>query len=128
MASDGLCLDQDLVTRLQEFADRAGMSPQEALEVALGLGLEGVKGDEGRLDASIDTVERTAEDLVAMVSMLGPPLLGILRLLVTWAAREGFGVSEDELVAEIMTAAREEWALNLAERGILLSAGSRARP
>jgi hypothetical protein len=119
MTGDGLCLDQSLVERLHEFAGREGLQSQEALEVALGLGLDLAAGGAGRREAALAALAGSVEDLMAAATLLGPPLLAVLRLLVTWAAREGFGVSEDELMAEILSAAAAEWELRLAEAGIL---------
>ena len=123
MPEEGFCLDQSLVDRLQEFAEHEGLAPQEAFEIALGLGLETALGERAKRDAEIEGLSKRVEDVLGIASLLGPPLLGVLRLLVAWAAREGFGVSEDELLAEILSTCREEWELRLAQHGIVSPSG-----
>jgi hypothetical protein len=120
MKDAGLTLDQSLVTRLQEFADHERLTAQDALEIALGIGLGVASGEAGLRDDRLARIESGLQDVLDTATLLGPPVHAVLRLLVSWAAREGFGVSEDELMAEILTASREEWALALAERGIVL--------
>jgi hypothetical protein len=116
----GLTLDESLAGRLQDYAQAEGMSNQDALETALGLGLELCAAEAGRREQRLRDLESGLRDLMGVLEVLGPPVLGILRLLVAWAAREGFAVSEDELLAELATAAREEWALAVAEHGVIL--------
>jgi hypothetical protein len=119
MAGVGLFLNPSLVARLEEFAEDEGVEAQEAFEIAVGLGLELALGRSGKKEERLARVESGLDDLRAAVDLLGPPLFSVLRVLVAWAAREGFGLSEDELHAEILTASRAEWALALAERGIV---------
>jgi hypothetical protein len=120
MATTGFTLDESLVGRLQEYAHTEGLSPQDALETALGLGLELCAAETGRREQRLQDIELAVYDILGTLKVLGPPTFGVLRLLVAWAAREGFGVSEDELFAEILTAARGEWELALAELGVVL--------
>ena len=51
-----------------------------------------------------------------MLDSLGPPTLGILRLLAHWAARSGaLKVSEDELLAEVRGVSADEWEQAMAD-------------
>lgn len=120
MKDDGLTLDQSLVARLQEFADHENLCPQDALEIALGIGLGVATGEAALREDRLERIESGIQDILDTAGLLGPPLHAVLRLLVAWAAREGFAVSEDELMAEILTCSREEWALALAEKGIVV--------
>jgi hypothetical protein len=124
MEQAGFTLDESLVGRLQEYARTEGLSPQEALETALGLGLELCAAEVGRRDQRLRDVEAAVHDLLGMVMGLGPPAFGALMLLIAWSARDVFGVSEDELCAEILTAGRGQWEASLAELGVVISAES----
>jgi hypothetical protein len=57
----------------------------------------------------------------AAVDILGPPTLGMLRLLAHWAVQGGgLKVNEDELLAEVRTVGADEWeqAVAQAEREV----------
>ena len=115
----GFTIDPTLVENLADYARLERLSPQEAFETALGLGLELCLSEVGEREGRLRHLEASVRDLHAVVTLLGPPALGVLKLLVAWAAREGFGVSDDELFAEVLAAARSEWELALAERGVV---------
>jgi hypothetical protein len=119
MPEEGLYLEPHLVARLEEFAEDEGVSAREALEIAVGLGLELALGRARRREERLERVEGGLDDVRAAIDLLGPPVLSVLRILIAWAAREGFGVSEEELHAEVLLASHAEWALALAERGIV---------
>ena len=110
-------LRPDLIARLREYAEKEGVSGQDALDTLLGLGLEGAEA-KGPAERLLD-LELGVRDLAAAVDVLGPPVFSLLRLLVAWAAQEGFEISEEELLTELMQSARSEWQLLMAERGIL---------
>jgi hypothetical protein len=119
-AKAGFTIDGGLVEGLEDYAKSEGLSIQEAFETALSIGIEICFSEAGERDVRTRRMEKAVQDLLAVVALLGPPALGVLRLLVVWAAREGFGVSEDELYAEILSAARSEWAIALAEHGVVI--------
>jgi hypothetical protein len=50
-----------------------------------------------------------------MLDILGPPTLGMLRLLAHWATQGGLKVNEDELLAEIRAVGADEWEQATAE-------------
>jgi hypothetical protein len=52
----------------------------------------------------------------AMLDILGPPTLGILRLLAHWVSHGGgVKVNEDEVLAEIRAVGADEWEQAIAE-------------
>lgn len=118
---DGFALDESLCRRLEEYARQEGLDPQEALETALGLGLEVCLGEAGSRESRLKHIESTLGDVTATLDVIGPHVFGVLMLLVAWAAREAFGVQEDELLAEIIAAARQEWSIAQAEHGVAVS-------
>jgi hypothetical protein len=117
--TDPLKIDASLTERLQDYASERGLDLQEALAIALGLGLEVCASESVRLDGRVRTLERRLGDLSATLNALGPAVLGVRALLVGWAAKEAYGVGEDELEAELHATGEAEWALSLAERGIV---------
>jgi hypothetical protein len=51
-----------------------------------------------------------------MLDILGPPTLGMLRLLAHWATQGGgLKVNEDELMAEVRAVGADEWEQATAE-------------
>jgi hypothetical protein len=72
-----------------------------------------------RLEGRVRTLERRLADLSSTLNMLGPAVLGVRALLVGWAAKEAYDVGEDELAVELHATGEAEWALSLAERGIV---------
>jgi hypothetical protein len=117
--NDPLRLEPALDERLRDYATEEGVTVQEALDTALGLGLELCTAERIRREDRVRILETKMGDVLGALHVLGPAVFGVLRLLLTWAAQEGFKVSEDELAAELLLAARSEWALALSERGIV---------
>jgi len=117
--SDAMKIDAALTERLQDYAKERGVGLQEAFETALGLGLELCASESARLEGRVRTLERRLADLSGSVNALGPAVFGVRVLLVGWAAKEAYDVSEDELAAELHATGEAEWALSLAERGVV---------
>lgn len=127
-ASDPIKLDAALTERLQDYATERGVDLQEAFDTAMGLGLELCASESARLEARVRTLERRLADLHAAVGALGPAVFGVRALLVGWAAKEAYDVGEDELAAELHVTGEAEWALSLAERGVVASSAAGAAP
>jgi hypothetical protein len=127
-ASDPIKLDAALTERLQDYATERGVDLQEAFETAMGLGLELCASESARLEARVRTLEQRLADLSTALGALGPVVFGVRALLVGWAAKEAYDVEEDELAAELHATGEAEWALSLAERGVVAPDASPATP
>jgi hypothetical protein len=68
------------------------------------------------VSAKIEEILEAIEGVRTVVELLGPPSLGVMRLLSHWATQSGgLKVSEDELLAELRTVAADEWEQVLSE-------------
>jgi hypothetical protein len=126
--SDAIKLDVALTERLQDYAAGRGIDLQEAFETALGLGLELCASESMRLEDRVRTLERRLADLHGALAAVGSAVFGVRALLVGWAAKEAFGVGEDELAAELTATGEAEWALSQAERGMAAAELAEAAP
>jgi len=94
----------DLATRSWPFAARWDRERQ------------GIPG--GRANELLEILDAMG----AMVDILGPPTLGILRLPAHWTSLSGgVKVNDDELLAEIRTVGADEWEQATAEAARLAS-------
>jgi hypothetical protein len=106
--SNPIKLDVALTERLQDYAAARGVNLQEAYEMAPGLGLEVCASESTRLEDRVRTLERRLVDLHGALEAVGSAVFGVRILLVGWAAREAFGVGEDELAAELSATGEAE--------------------
>jgi len=73
-------------------------------------------GREGVAAGKAEEILEALEGVRTIVELLGPPSLGVMRLLAHWATQSGgLRVSEDELLAELRSVAADEWEQVLSE-------------
>jgi len=106
---DDVRLDGALTARVDEYAKASGVTFQEALETALGLGLELCTAETVRTIDRLARLEAIVGEMAIAVDAIGAATMGTRALLVGWAAKEALGVSEDELMAELEATGRGEW-------------------
>jgi hypothetical protein len=112
-------LDDELRSEVLAFAAAHGLTAGEAAVALLRAGLE-ASGAATAGESAARRLERRLEDVWETLHTVGPAVLGVQRLIAHWAAQSGsVRLSEDELLAELGAVARDEWASQLAERGLL---------
>jgi hypothetical protein len=107
--TDAIHLDAALSARLEDYAHASGMSFATAFETALTLGLELCVAETVRTTDRVARLEENAREMALALDVVGAATMGIRALLVAWAAKEAFGVSEDEMLAEVEATGRSEW-------------------
>jgi metal-responsive CopG/Arc/MetJ family transcriptional regulator len=102
--------DPDLLRRVDAFAQTEGITRSRAVRELCGTGLDTVESRKGIPHGRVDEILEAIESEKRLMAPLGAATLGILHLLVHWAAQTGgLRVSEDELFAEVRTVGYEEW-------------------
>lgn len=98
-----------LVREIDAQAKRSGTARSDAIRDCLSLGIEAIRGRERVPSGRTEEILAALEGLRATLDIMGPPTLGVLRLLAHWSARNGVKVSEDELLAEVRAVGADEW-------------------
>jgi hypothetical protein len=113
-------LDTTIETRLSEYAKAQGIPLDEAVQLALQMGVEFCeRGRAERLD-QLDDLTREMQELKACLHALGPAAFGTNLLLVHWATTTGgLRVTPEELAHEFKAVARMEWALEMVKQGVI---------
>jgi len=105
-----------LSREIDAYAADRGVSRSRAAADYLDIASETLREREGIPAGRADELFGVLEAMEAMLDILGPPTLGILRLLAHWMSPGGgVRVSEDELLAEIRAVGADEWELAIAE-------------
>ncbi len=108
-----------LSREIDEYAKAHGITRSRAAGQYLTIARETLHGRDGVAAGKAEEILEAIEGVRTVVELLGPPPLGLMRLLSHWATQSGgLKVSEDELLAELRTVAADEWeqALSEAER------------
>src|SRR5262249_62364420 len=98
------------------YAKAHGRTRSHAAAEYLDIASEVLRERQGVPGSRADELLEVLERLGAAMNILGPPALGVLRLLAFWAARGGgLKVNEDELLAEIRAVGSDEWEQAMAD-------------
>jgi hypothetical protein len=112
----GVKVDAALRREIDAYAEAHGVSRSRAAGHYLAIARETIHEREGVPAGRADELMEAIDGLRAAVDILGPPTLGMLRLLAHWASQGGtVKVSEDELLAELRSAGGDEWEQAVAE-------------
>ena len=105
-----------LSREIDEYAKAHGITRSRAAGQYLTIARETLRGRDGVAAGKAEEILEAIEGVRAVVELLGPPSLGLMRLLSHWATQSGgLKVSEDELLAELRTVAADEWEQVLSE-------------
>ncbi len=111
-----LKVDPALRREIDAYAEAHGLTRSRAAGHYLAIARETLREREGIPASRADELLEALEGVRAAVDILGPPALGMLRLLAHWAVQGGgVKVSEDELLAEIRTVGADEWEQAVAD-------------
>jgi hypothetical protein len=112
----GLKVDPELRRDIDAYAEAHGITRSRAAAHYLAIAREARRERDGIPASRADELLEALEGVRAAVDILGPPALGMLRLLAHWAVQGGgVKVSEDELLAEVRTVGADEWEQAVAE-------------
>ena len=112
----GLKVDPALRQEIDAYAEAHGITRSRAAGHYLSIAREVRRERDGIPASRADELLEALEGVRAAVDILGPPALGMLRLLAHWAVQGGgLKVNEDELLAEIRTVGADEWEQAVAE-------------
>jgi hypothetical protein len=101
---------------IDAYAEAHGITRSRAAARYLSIASETVREREGIPAGRADELLDALAGMRAALHILGPPALGVLRLLAHWSVQTGgLRVSEDELLAELRTVGTEEWEQATAE-------------
>jgi hypothetical protein len=112
-------IETSLSREIDEYAKTHGITRSRAAGQYLTIASEALRGREGVAAGKAEEILEALEGVRTIVELLGPPSLGVMRLLAHWATQSGgLRVSEDELLAELRSVAGDEWeqAVSEAER------------
>ena len=109
-------IEVSLSREIDEYARVHGITRSRAAGQYLTIARETLRGRDGVAAGKAEEILEAIEGVRAVVELLGPPSLGLMRLLSHWATQSGgLKVSEDELLAELRTVAADEWEQVLSE-------------
>jgi hypothetical protein len=109
-------IETSLSREIDEYSKAHGITRSRAAGQYLTIASEALRGREGVAAGKAEEILEALEGVRTIVELLGPPSLGIMRLLAHWATQSGgLKVSEDELLAELRTVAADEWEQVLSE-------------
>jgi hypothetical protein len=120
----GLLVERSLWDRLKERARVEDVPVSSLVRQLLCFGLDARQAGQGaipktRADLLAEHVEECLNQLrvlALLVGAVGRPVLANQQLMVHWATRDGgYGVNEDDLLAELQAAGAESWAQVLDE-------------
>jgi hypothetical protein len=105
-----------LSREIDAYAADRGVTRSRAAADYLDIASETLRERQGIPGGRADELLEVLEAMGAMLDTLGPPTLGILRLLAHWVSHGGgVRVNEDEVLAEIRAVGADEWEQALAE-------------
>jgi hypothetical protein len=111
-----LKVDPALRREIDAYAEAHGITRSRATAHYLAIAREVRRERDGIPASRADELLEALEGVRAAVDILGPPALGMLRLLAHWAVQGGgVKVSEDELLAEVRAVGADEWEQAVAE-------------
>jgi hypothetical protein len=109
-------IETTLSREIDEYAKAHGITRSRAAGQYLTIASEALRGREGVAAGKAEEILEALEGVRTIVELLGPPSLGVMRLLAHWATQSGgLRVSEDELLAELRSVAADEWEQVLSE-------------
>jgi hypothetical protein len=109
-------IGRDLSREIDAYAEAHGITRSRAAARYLSIASETVREREGIPAGRADELLDVLAGMRAALHILGPPALGVLRLLAHWSVQTGgLRVSEGELLAELRTVGAEEWEQATAE-------------
>jgi hypothetical protein len=109
-------IETSLSREIDEYAKAHGITRSRAAGQYLTIASEALRGREGVAAGKAEEILEALEGVRTIVELLGPPSLGVMRLLAHWATQSGgLRVSEDELLAELRSVAADEWEQVLSE-------------
>jgi hypothetical protein len=111
----GVKVDAALRREIDLYAEAHGVSRSRAAGHYLAIARETLREREGIPAGRADELIEALDGLRAAVDILGPPTLGMLRLLAHWASQGSPSVKEDELLAEVRSVGADEWEQAVAE-------------
>jgi hypothetical protein len=105
-----------LSNEIDAYAAAKGITRSHAAADYLDIASETLRERQGIPGGRADELLEVLDAMAAMLDILGPPTLGILRLLAHWATQGGgVEVNEDELLAEVRAVGADEWEQATAE-------------
>jgi hypothetical protein len=105
-----------LSREIDAYAADHGVTRSRAAAAYLDIASEALREREGIPGSRADELLEVLDAMGAMLDILGPPTLGILRLLAHWASQGGgVKVNEGELLAELRAVGADEWEQATAE-------------
>lgn len=112
----GVKVGTALRREIDSYAEAHGITRSRAAQHYLAIARETLREREGVPRGRADELLEALGGVRAAVDILGPPTLGMLRLLAHWAVQGGgLKVNEDELLAEVRTVGADEWEQAVAE-------------
>jgi hypothetical protein len=109
-------VEAPLYDEISAYAESHGITRSRATSEYLTIARDALRERDGIPGGRADELLEVLEGQRGLIELLGPPTLGILRLLAHWAARAGaVKVSEDELLAEVRAVSADEWEQAVAE-------------
>jgi len=109
-------IETRLSREIDEYAKAHGITRSRAAGQYLTIASEALRGREGVAAGKAEEILEALEGVRTIIELLGPPSLGVMRLLAHWATQSGgLRVSEDELLAELRSVAGDEWDQALSE-------------
>jgi hypothetical protein len=105
-----------LSNEIDAYAAAKGITRSHAAADYLDIASEALRERQGIPGSRADQLLEVLDAMGVMLDILGPPTLGMLRLLAHWATQGGgLKVNEDELLAEIRAVGADEWEQATAE-------------
>jgi hypothetical protein len=105
-----------LSREIDAYAADRGVTRSRAAADYLDIASETLRERQGIPGGRADELLEVLDAMGAMLDILGPPTLGILRLLAHWVSHGGgVKVNEDEVLAEIRAVGADEWGQAIAE-------------
>jgi hypothetical protein len=105
-----------LSREIDAYAAAQGITRSHAAADYLDIASEALRERQGIPGSRVDEMLEVLDAMGVMLDILGPPTLGMLRLLAHWATvGGGLKVNEDELLEEVRAAGADEWEQATAE-------------
>lgn len=112
-------LDEMTEARLASLAEAEGIPREEALAMALHVGLEFCESHAVERHDRLETLAAEVADIKACLHLVGRTALASNLLLAHWAAKSGgVRVAEEELTRELEAVGRSRWAAQIAALGL----------
>jgi len=106
--------------KIDAYATTHGITRSRAASEVLQIAREALRERDGVSNARLSELRDALDGVRALLHLIGPPVIGTLRLLAHWSTQSGIRVSEDELLAGLRLVADGEWeqATTEAERDL----------